>query len=139
MNSPTDLRELLPEKRSGMPNASRGREKAAMSTLNPRAEINHAVTVVPILALIMTPMDWVRVSRPAFTKLTTMTVVADDDWIRAVIKTPVRTPVTLLVVMAVRILRKLSPANFCRPSLMIFIPYRNKPKEPIRRRKSKNE
>ena len=44
MNSPTDLRELLPEKRSGMPNASRGREKAAMSTLNPRAEINHAVT-----------------------------------------------------------------------------------------------
>ena len=50
MNSPTDLRELLPEKRSGMPNASRGREKAAMSTLNPRAEINHAVTVVPILA-----------------------------------------------------------------------------------------
>jgi hypothetical protein len=84
-------------------------------------------------------MDWVRVSRPAFTKLTTMTVVADDDWIRAVIKTPVRTPVTLLVVMAVRILRKLSPANFCRPSLMIFIPYRNNPKEPIRRRKSKNE
>lgn len=80
-----------------------------MSTLNPRAEINHAVTVVPILAPIMTPMDWVRVSRPAFTKLTTMTVVADDDWIRAVIKTPVRTPVTLLVVMAVRILRKLSP------------------------------
>lgn len=79
MNSPTDLRELFPENRSGIPNASRGRAKAAMSTLNPRAEINQAVTVVPILAPIMTPIDWVRVSRPAFTKLTTMTVVADDD------------------------------------------------------------
>jgi hypothetical protein len=87
----------------------------------------------------ITPMDWVSVSRPAFTKLTTITVVAEDDWIRAVINTPVNTPVTLFVVMAVRIFRKLSPANFCNPSLIIFIPYRKRPKEPIRRRKSKNE
>ncbi len=71
-----------------------------------------AVTVVPILAPIITLIDSVRVNNPAFTKLTTITVVADEDWIRAVISTPVKTPVTRLVVIAVRILRNLSPATF---------------------------
>ena len=46
------------------------------------------------------------------TKLTTITVVAEEDWISAVISTPVRTPVTRLVVIAVKIFRKRSPANF---------------------------
>lgn len=136
-NSPIDLRELFPEKKSGRAKAKRGRANAAISTLKPRAEISHAVTVVPMLAPIMTPMDWVSVRSPAFTKLTTITVVADDDWIRAVINTPVSIPVTLFVVIAVSIRRKLSPANFCNPSLMIFIPYKNSAKEPISRRKSK--
>ena len=83
-----------------------------MSTLKPNAEIIQAVTVVPMLAPIITPMDCERVSSPAFTKLTTITVVAEDDWISAVISTPVKTPVTRLVVIAVKILRSLSPANF---------------------------
>ena len=51
-----------------------------------------AVTVVPMLAPIITLMDSASVSNPAFTKLTTITVVAEEDWIRAVINTPVRTP-----------------------------------------------
>ena len=117
-----DLRLLFPENNNGTPTAKSGRAIAAISTLKPNADIIHAVTVVPILAPIITPMDWDNVSSPAFTKLTTMTVVAEEDWINAVISTPVRTPVTRLVVIAVRILRSLSPANFCRPSLMIFIP-----------------
>ena len=138
-NSPTDLRELLPEKKSGIPIASRGSAKAAISTLNPKAEIIQAVTVVPMFAPIITPIDWESVNSPAFTKLTTMTVVADEDWIRAVINTPVSIPVTLFVVIAVKIFRKLSPANFCNPSLMIFIPYRNRANDPMSRRKSKKE
>ena len=93
--------------------AKRGRAKAAMSTLNPKIEMIHAVTVVPILAPIITLMDSANVSRPAFTKLTTITVVAEEDWIRAVINTPVKTPVTRFVVIAVRIPRNLSPATFC--------------------------
>ena len=117
-----DLRLLFPEKMSGRAMAKRGRAKAAMSTLNPKIEMIQAVTVVPILAPIITLMDSASVSNPAFTKLTTITVVAEEDWIRAVINTPVRTPVTRLVVIAVRILRNLSPATFCKPSLMIFIP-----------------
>jgi len=95
-----------------MPKAKRGRAKAAMSTLKPNAEIIQAVTVVPILAPIITPIDCDRVSNPALTKLTTITVVAEEDWISAVISTPVRTPVTRLVVIAVKIFRKRSPANF---------------------------
>ena len=62
-----------------MPKASRGSAKAAISTLKPNAEIIHAVTVVPILAPIITPMDWDKVNSPAFTKLTTITVVAEED------------------------------------------------------------
>ena len=92
-----------------------------------------------MLAPMITPIDCVNVSSPAFTKLTTITVVAEEDWISAVINTPVSIPVTRLVVIAVRILRKRSPANFCNPSLMVFIPYRNNANDPNRRRRSKNE
>ena len=48
-------------------------------------------------------------------KLTTITVVAEEDWIRAVINTPVKTPVTRFVVIAVRIPRNLSPATSVSP------------------------
>lgn len=122
INSPIDLRWLLLEKKSGMAKANIGSANAAISILKPKAEMIQAVTVVPILAPMMTPIDWPNVSKPAFTKLTTITVVAEDDWIRAVIKTPVSMPVTRLVVIAVKIRRNRSPANFCKPSLMVFMP-----------------
>ena len=112
INSPTDLRLLFCEKSNGMPKASKGKAKAAISTLKPNAEIIQAVTVVPMLAPIITPMDWESVNSPALTKLTTITVVAEDDCTKAVINTPVNTPVTRLVVIAVRIRLKRSPANF---------------------------
>jgi len=59
--------------------ASKGSDMAAISTLNPNAEIIQAVTVVPILAPMITPMDWERLNKPALTKLTTITVVAEED------------------------------------------------------------
>ena len=62
-----------------------------MFTLKPKIEIIHAVTVVPTLAPIITDTDCVKESKPAFTKLTTITVVAEEDCIRAVINTPVST------------------------------------------------
>ena len=37
------------------------------------------VTVVPMFAPMMTPTDWARVSSCAFTKPTTITVVAPED------------------------------------------------------------
>ena len=79
MNSPMDLRLLFAEKIKGMDSAIRGMENAAILTLNPKREMIQAVTVVPILAPIITVIDCSKVSNPAFTKLTTITVVADED------------------------------------------------------------
>ena len=60
------------------PNAIIGTANRAMFTEKPR-EVTQAVRVVPMFAPMMTPMALPRVRRPAFTKLTTMMVVADDD------------------------------------------------------------
>jgi hypothetical protein len=57
-------------------------------------------------------MACARVRSPAFTKLTTITVVADDDWIRDVMPKPVITPLKGLDVIAERKLRNLSPEAF---------------------------
>ena len=43
------------------------------------ADIIHAVSVVPMLAPMMTDIACTRVSRPALTNETVMTVVAVDD------------------------------------------------------------
>ena len=137
-NSPHDLRVLFLEKRSGVPKPISGRANRVMLTLNPKMEIIQAVTVVPTLAPIITAIDCPRVIRPALTKLTTITVDADELCIRAVINIPVNIPENRFFVITARILRSLSPATFCNPSLMTFIPYRNKPTDPIRVRKSRN-
>jgi hypothetical protein len=75
-------------------------------------------------------MACTSVRRPAFTKLTTITVVADDDWIMEVIPKPVITPLKGLDVIADRNPRSLSPDAFCNPELIRFIPYRNIPNAP---------
>jgi hypothetical protein len=67
-------------------------------------------------------MAWVRVSSPAFTKLTTITVVALDDWIAVVMPNPVSTPLNGLDVIEDKKLRSLSPALFWRPALIRFMP-----------------
>ena len=60
------------------PKAIIGTANNAMFTENPK-EVTHAVSVVPILAPIITPIALPKVRSPAFTKLTTIIVVADDD------------------------------------------------------------
>ncbi|MPM68898.1 hypothetical protein SDC9_115833 [bioreactor metagenome] len=123
MNSPVDLFLLFDEKIKGRAIPINGMDKALMENFpNPNREIIHAVTVVPMLAPMMTPMDWTKLSNPALTKLTTITVVADEDWMSAVIRTPVKTPMTRFFVIADKIVLSLFPASFCRPSLIIFMP-----------------
>ena len=78
--------------------------------------------MVPMLAPIITPMAWVRVRIPAFTKLTTITVVALDDWITAVTPSPVTTPLKGLEVMDATNFLRPSPAVFWSPELIMFIP-----------------
>ncbi len=80
------------------------------------------MNVVPTLAPKMTAIDCAMDMSPAFTKLTTITVEALELCIKAVIKTPVITPVTRFFVITPRIVRRRSPATFCKPSLITFIP-----------------
>ena len=92
-----------------------------MFTENPN-EVIQAVSVVPMLAPIITPMALPRVRSPAFTKLTTIMVVADEDCTRAVTTVPVSTRLNELeVILAIKALRR-SPADFWRPSLISAIP-----------------
>ena len=53
---------------------------AILARLNlPTTAMIQAVSVVPRFAPIITPIDSTRVNSPALTKLTTMTVVAEED------------------------------------------------------------
>ena len=94
------------------PTSIKGTARIEMSALNPSHDTSHAVTVVPMFAPIITPIACVRVRRPAFTKLTTITVVADEDWIIDVMPNPVSTPLNGLDVIAESSLRRLSPDAF---------------------------
>ena len=107
---------------SGTEQAMSGSTNIDVSTLKPNRAMIHAVKVVPTLAPNITAIDCPSVIRPAFTKLTTITVDAEELCIRAVISIPVSIPVNRLRVMAERMPRRRSPAAFCNPSLITFIP-----------------
>ena len=87
--------------------------------------------VVPMFAPIITPADWRRVIKPAFTKLTVITVVTEEDWTIEVIPNPVKTPLTLFDVMEPSIDRNRLPAACCKPSLISFIPKMKNANAPI--------
>ena len=86
-----------------------------------RAKIQ-AVTVVPMFAPMMTAMAVARERRPAFTKLTSMRVVAVEDWTRAVTVIPVRMHLKVFEVIFDMKDLILSPAIFWRPPLIRDIP-----------------
>ena len=69
INSPQLLRIRFAEKSKGRLNPIKGRERLTMLILNPRMEMSHAVNVVPTLAPMMTPIEPIRSSKPALTKL----------------------------------------------------------------------
>src|SRR5574344_1935165 len=103
------------------------------------ALIIHAVMVVPMLAPMMTDMACAKVSRPALTNDTVITVVAVDDCTDAVMNAPVSTPVKRLVVIALKTWRNWLPAIFCKLSLMDFIPNISNASEPISLKKNQNQ
>ena len=90
------------------------------------------VTVVPTFAPIITPTACVSDKRPAFTKPTTMTVVAEEDWITAVMATPASIASTRLCVTIPRIFFSRLPAARSSPSPMTFMPNRKRLSPPSR-------
>ena len=89
------------------------------------------VTVVPMLAPMMMPVACRRLIIPAFTKPTTITVVAELLWMIAVTPAPTSTPSKRFEVRISSTRCKRLPANFCRPSAIDSIPYRNIPSPPM--------
>ena len=134
MNSPIDLSLFFLANINSNATApiSMGRLNALVLSPRPKRVIIHAVTVVPMLAPIITATAPARLRRPAFTNETTITVVALEDWIAVVTAVPVRMPRTGLPVTLPMMERILLPANFCRPSLISFIPNRNTAKAPAK-------
>ena len=77
-NSPVDFHLFFCINSIGTAMPMMGTARAYMLTLNPNIDIIQAVAVVPMLAPIITAIDSASVIRPAFTKLTTITVDADE-------------------------------------------------------------
>ena len=107
-----------------------GHTKSVILNVNP-ALIIQAVSVVPMFAPMITDIACARVSKPAFTNDTVMTVVAVDDYMEAVTRVPEKTKKNLLVVIAPRTWRNCEPAIFCKLSLIDFIPNISNASEPM--------
>ena len=94
---------LLPVIRKITPiRASTGVKEVGLSSCTKRLPLSmpvrlkiQAVTVVPTLAPMITLMAWRSVINPELTKPTTITVVAEEDWITAVTAMPVKNPAAL--------------------------------------------
>ena len=87
-------------------------------------------SVVPMFAPKMTPIACISVIRPLLTNPTTMTVVAELDWMMQVTPMPTRMPTSLLSVTAWIQRLSLLPASACMPSERSFIPRRKMPRPP---------
>ena len=95
---------------------------AKESPSRPESESSQPVTVVPMLAPMMTPMAWCSSIRPELTKPTAITVVAPLDWITAVITMPSSSPRTGLAVILERMPCSLLPAVCSRALPMRSMP-----------------
>ena len=84
----------------------------------------HPVTDVPIIAPIIIPIACFILIIPALTKPTTITEVADDDWIIAVTPVPSSTPLRGVLLNLYRITSSFPPATFFNPSPISCIPKR---------------
>ena len=93
-----------------------------LSEVMPDRDKSQAVMVVPILAPRMTPTDWVRLMMPELTKPTHMTMVAPEDWIKAVTSIPRRAAFHLLEVRVSRIFSRRPEDTFLSESPRYWIP-----------------
>ena len=118
------IRSVLANSRMTVPIMSKiGAKKSGLKN-DPHSdmETSQPVIVVPMLAPMIIPMAWLRSISRALTNPTTMTVVAEDDWIMAVIKAPTSTPTTRLLVSIASSFLVFAPADFCNPSAISCIP-----------------
>ena len=124
------LRSLLAAIISKIPiNATTGEKDSGLSILikifslsMPASDRIHAVRVVPILEPMITPIVCPSSMIPEFTRPTSMTVIAEEDWMAIVIPAPKRRLLMGLLVIFLRSCSNLPPAIFSRPEDMTDIP-----------------
>ena len=95
-----------------------------------------AVTVVPMLAPIITPTAWRSFRIPALTKPMHITVVAAEEWTMPATTAPSSTPLKILSVSFSSSEASLPLVSFSRPVVMVDIPNRNVARAPSRAIKS---
>ncbi len=83
-----------------------------------------------MLAPIIIPIAWESFIIPELTKPTSITVVADDDWMTAVTPAPNRTAFKGFEVNFSNTRSNFPPDSFSSPPPMTCMPYRNKAKPP---------
>ena len=138
-----NIRKIIPSK------ASSGEKELGFNNLIKRFPLSipdklkiQEVIVVPILAPMIIPIAWDSFIIPEFTKPTTITVVAEEDWMTAVTNAPSPTAFKRLEVNFSNNLSNRPPENFSnnlsnrppesfsRPFPMVSIPYRNNARPP---------
>ncbi len=90
----------------------------------------HAVTVVPMLEPMITPTDWPSSMMPEFTRPTSMTVMAEEDWIAMVMTMPSRRLLKRLEVMERSTRSSLPPTIFSRLDESRCMPYKKNARPP---------
>ena len=88
------------------------------------------VMLVPTIAPMMTAMAWRTFIMPELTKPTTMTEVAEEDWMTAVTPAPSSMPLSGVPESLYRISSSLLPATFFSPSPISDMPKRNRATPP---------
>ena len=116
MTRPTSRRRCFFEPMiSRMPaSASKGEKFLGLSLSIPVRDSSHAVSVVPILEPIITPMVCRSSITPEFTRPTSITVIAEEDWMAMVIPAPSKRLLIGLEVMRLSSFSSLPPAIFSR-------------------------
>ena len=107
--------------------------KSWMNTLSlvmPERLRIHAVTVVPMFDPMMTPTDWPSSMMPEFTRPTSMTVIAEEDWIAIVMPMPSKRLLKRLEVMERSTRSSRPPTIFSRLVDSRCMPYRKNARPP---------
>ena len=81
-----------------------------------------AVSVVPTLEPMRTPMVWPSSMTPEFTNPTSITVTADEDWMAMVMPAPRSSPLMGLSVMRFKSRSRRPPAIFSRLLDIVVMP-----------------
>ena len=88
----------------------------------PLNEVIHVVTVVPMFEPMITPMVWPNCMMPELTRPTSITVMAEEDWIAMVMTKPSSIAIQRLSVIFFRERSREPPATFLRPPDRTFMP-----------------